>query len=293
MDSWIFQGGYPLISVADRRRTPRPITLSQRRFLYTAGRGPDRGADGGERWAVPVNLRASVGGVVQRQRLLRRRRPAPRSTSTARSTGWSSTTGPGASTGSTTTPDLLAPDSPAGPGHRVRPARAHGAGGRLLGRGGGGHAPISTNGSAWSKPSATRTTPTCGPRSAAPSGLLDLIATDRDDRAALQAFVRRVAGTVLGPPGLGSAPGRIAAARHHRGPGAVRPGAARQTIATSRRRRPLARFRAFLADRSGLAAGPADPGRPRGGGLGRRGRLERRSWSGTGPAPPRRTRCAT
>jgi puromycin-sensitive aminopeptidase len=68
MDSWIFQGGYPLISVeADGQRGT--LRLSQRRFVY-GDPAPDPVGDGGERWAVPVNLRASVGGVVQRQRLL-------------------------------------------------------------------------------------------------------------------------------------------------------------------------------------------------------------------------------
>ena len=80
MDSWIFQGGYPLISV-QAGVDPATITLTQRRFLYrddaaasggSAGgaRGEGGEGGGGERWAVPVNLRASVGGVVQRQRLL-------------------------------------------------------------------------------------------------------------------------------------------------------------------------------------------------------------------------------
>jgi puromycin-sensitive aminopeptidase len=64
MDSWIFQGGYPLVSV-DRGDDDRTIELAQRRFLYDPS-----GADGDQQWAVPVNLRASVGGQVQRQRLL-------------------------------------------------------------------------------------------------------------------------------------------------------------------------------------------------------------------------------
>jgi puromycin-sensitive aminopeptidase len=68
MDSWIFQGGYPLISV-EAGSDPGNVKLSQRRFLYRDGDGAS-GAGSGERWAVPVNLRASVGGVVQRQRLL-------------------------------------------------------------------------------------------------------------------------------------------------------------------------------------------------------------------------------
>ena len=46
------------------------INLSQRRFLYDDRDADAARDDDGERWAVPVNLRASVGGVVQRQRLL-------------------------------------------------------------------------------------------------------------------------------------------------------------------------------------------------------------------------------
>ncbi len=75
MDSWIFQGGYPLISVRPEGETS--ITLRQRRFLYrpdgqTADRhtNGDAATDGGARWGVPVNLRAQVGGAVQRRRLL-------------------------------------------------------------------------------------------------------------------------------------------------------------------------------------------------------------------------------
>ncbi|MGH9054281.1 MAG: M1 family metallopeptidase [Acidimicrobiales bacterium] len=62
MDSWIGQGGYPVISVA-RGEDPSSVRLEQRRFLY-AGEPSD------ERWVVPINLRASVDGEVQRQRLL-------------------------------------------------------------------------------------------------------------------------------------------------------------------------------------------------------------------------------
>ena len=67
MDSWIFQGGYPLISV-EPGDDAGSIRLSQQRFLYDAG-APSAGrrANAGR---CPVNLRASVGGVVQRQRLL-------------------------------------------------------------------------------------------------------------------------------------------------------------------------------------------------------------------------------
>ncbi len=60
MDSWIFQGGYPTISVEEHGDH---LTLRQQRFLY-------RGDDDKARWAVPVNLRLSVGGSVQRRRVL-------------------------------------------------------------------------------------------------------------------------------------------------------------------------------------------------------------------------------
>jgi len=65
MDSWIYQGGYPLVSVglsADRRR----LTLGQARFLY-AGRAA---ADASEEWQVPMNLRFSAGGKIDQRRVL-------------------------------------------------------------------------------------------------------------------------------------------------------------------------------------------------------------------------------
>ncbi len=64
MDSWIFQGGYPMISVA--ADDAGAVTLSQRRFRYLPG---DRDADEA-RWHVPIMLRASVAGEVVRHRLL-------------------------------------------------------------------------------------------------------------------------------------------------------------------------------------------------------------------------------
>jgi puromycin-sensitive aminopeptidase len=63
MDSWIFQGGYPLVTV-DGAPGSSTVTLSQRRFLYA----PDS-ADTGA-WVVPVNLRASVGGTIVRRKAL-------------------------------------------------------------------------------------------------------------------------------------------------------------------------------------------------------------------------------
>ncbi len=62
MDSWIFQGGYPLVT-AETGADGRSLVLSQQRFVYD-GQPTD------ERWSVPLNLRASVGGVVESHRLL-------------------------------------------------------------------------------------------------------------------------------------------------------------------------------------------------------------------------------
>ena len=62
MDSWIQQPGYPIIFV-EMGREPGSVSLRQQRFLYD-------GTAGAEQWAVPINFRASVGGTVQRQRLL-------------------------------------------------------------------------------------------------------------------------------------------------------------------------------------------------------------------------------
>jgi puromycin-sensitive aminopeptidase len=63
MDSWIRQGGYPLISV-EVTDDPRVVRLSQERFTYHPGE------DDNQRWTVPINIRASVAGDVQRQRIL-------------------------------------------------------------------------------------------------------------------------------------------------------------------------------------------------------------------------------
>ena len=71
MDSWIFQGGYPLISVEAGDDAADDHACRSERFLYDGDAGRrTRLATAAKRWAVPVNLRASVGGVVQRQRLL-------------------------------------------------------------------------------------------------------------------------------------------------------------------------------------------------------------------------------
>jgi puromycin-sensitive aminopeptidase len=64
MDTWIYQGGYPVISVAadDEAGT---ITLTQSRFRYLS-----TGEDAEARWKVPTMLRASVGGEIVRHRLV-------------------------------------------------------------------------------------------------------------------------------------------------------------------------------------------------------------------------------
>ena len=65
MDSWIYQGGFPEVSVT--LAGGRGIELAQRRFRYLA---PDDGEGAGPSWRIPVHLRASVGGEVVSRRLL-------------------------------------------------------------------------------------------------------------------------------------------------------------------------------------------------------------------------------
>ena len=57
MDAWIFQRGYPLVSVD--HAAPGQLTLHQQRFCFTPG-------DEGEAtlWPVPVSLRYSANGQV-------------------------------------------------------------------------------------------------------------------------------------------------------------------------------------------------------------------------------------
>jgi puromycin-sensitive aminopeptidase len=63
MDGWIFKPGYPLITVEP---DGTGLKLSQRRFSYLGGE-----ADTGQRWHIPVVLRASVKhGYVERRLLL-------------------------------------------------------------------------------------------------------------------------------------------------------------------------------------------------------------------------------
>ena len=63
MDSWIFQAGFPLVSV---ERAPRGIRLSQRIFRY-----PQDGSDEDRTWHVPIFLRAGgKSGVVEQTILM-------------------------------------------------------------------------------------------------------------------------------------------------------------------------------------------------------------------------------
>ena len=60
MDTWIFQGGHPLITVES---SATGVTVSQRRFEY-------RERDDGSTWHVPVMVRAMVAGNLVEERLL-------------------------------------------------------------------------------------------------------------------------------------------------------------------------------------------------------------------------------
>lgn len=62
MNTWIRQRGHPVVTV-DAGPEESALTLRQQRFLYDGTESP-------ELWLVPLCLRASVGGSVQRQRLL-------------------------------------------------------------------------------------------------------------------------------------------------------------------------------------------------------------------------------
>ena len=62
MDSWIFQRGYPLVSV---EASGASITLTQQRFRYAAIEGGDDTL-----WQVPVVLRYSAGGSIHEDRML-------------------------------------------------------------------------------------------------------------------------------------------------------------------------------------------------------------------------------
>jgi puromycin-sensitive aminopeptidase len=60
MDTWIFQGGHPIITVTS---SPSGVTVGQRRFEYC-----ERGDTSS--WHVPVMIRAMVGGKLVEERLL-------------------------------------------------------------------------------------------------------------------------------------------------------------------------------------------------------------------------------
>ncbi|HET9443749.1 MAG TPA: M1 family metallopeptidase [Acidimicrobiales bacterium] len=64
MDSWIFQGGHPVLTV-DTTGSGSGVAVNQRRFRYLPT--PD---DADARWQVPVILRASVDGTVATRKLL-------------------------------------------------------------------------------------------------------------------------------------------------------------------------------------------------------------------------------
>jgi puromycin-sensitive aminopeptidase len=62
MDSWISQGGFPIVSV-ETGPEPSSVVLGQSRFLYD-------GSASDQRWSVPINVRVRVDGEVQRHRVL-------------------------------------------------------------------------------------------------------------------------------------------------------------------------------------------------------------------------------
>jgi puromycin-sensitive aminopeptidase len=61
MDSWIWQGGFPLVSASVRGGST--LVLSQRRFLFS-------GDDDGTRWVVPVEVRQTAGDRVEDTKVL-------------------------------------------------------------------------------------------------------------------------------------------------------------------------------------------------------------------------------
>ncbi|MEQ1794942.1 MAG: M1 family metallopeptidase [Nitrospira sp.] len=63
MDGWIFQPGYPLVSV--RQESETELVLSQQRFTYLSS--PESLS---QRWQVPVQIRMTTGGKTERRRLL-------------------------------------------------------------------------------------------------------------------------------------------------------------------------------------------------------------------------------
>src|SRR5262249_36100915 len=61
MDAWIYQPGYPLVTVEP---DAQGVRLSQRRFTYVESEAPTEDAASesaeGQRWRIPIALRASV-----------------------------------------------------------------------------------------------------------------------------------------------------------------------------------------------------------------------------------------
>jgi puromycin-sensitive aminopeptidase len=70
MDSWIYQGGHPVVEVD--LAGPDTLRLRQERFRLSEAADPagEHGEGLGDVWAVPVVLRASVGGEVRELRTL-------------------------------------------------------------------------------------------------------------------------------------------------------------------------------------------------------------------------------
>jgi len=68
MDSWILQGGFPIVA-ASLAAGGTAVQLSQRRFRYLPG-DTATGAGEAPTWRIPVHLRASVGGRSVQRRLL-------------------------------------------------------------------------------------------------------------------------------------------------------------------------------------------------------------------------------
>jgi len=63
MDGWIFQSGYPLVTVRQDNETE--LVLSQQRFTYLSS--PESTE---QRWQIPVPLRITAGGTTEHRRLL-------------------------------------------------------------------------------------------------------------------------------------------------------------------------------------------------------------------------------
>lgn len=63
MDSWIFQGGHPIVHVA--RSGDGGLTLKQRRFRYLAG-----SEDEAARWHIPIGVRAMIDNTMHAEKLL-------------------------------------------------------------------------------------------------------------------------------------------------------------------------------------------------------------------------------